>query len=72
MNKVYCVMEGETYPEGCPYGIFDTIEKAKEFIQSLHRPQDNLIFEFIVNGDGVGYDACFNYLGERQNEAALD
>lgn len=72
MNKVYCVMDGPYYPEGCPLGIFDTLVKSKKFIETLATPEDHLIFEFNVNSMDIGYIYCYNYLGVLQSEAPLD
>jgi hypothetical protein len=68
-QKVYCVVEGEPYPEGLPYGIFATIEEAKSFIDKnvespLHLKwrEKTYIYRYTLGGDG--YEAILNYLGE--------
>ena len=68
-QKVYCVMEGQDYPEGSPYGIFATIEEAKNFIDKnvespLHLKwrEETCIYRYTLGGDG--YEAILNYLGE--------
>jgi hypothetical protein len=62
--KVYCVLEGESYPEGCPDGIFETIEDAKRHIEiRVQNPKSMCIYEYTLNRDG--YESVFNYLGEK-------
>jgi hypothetical protein len=68
-QQVYCVMEGGDYPEGAPYGIFATIEEAKNFIEkNVEAPlpvgwrKDSCIYRYTLGGDG--YEVVLNYLGE--------
>ena len=68
-QKVYCVMEGQDYPEGVPYGIFATIEEAKSFIDKnvespLHLKWREVMYIYRYTLGGDGYEAVLNYLGE--------
>ena len=68
-QKVYCVMEGEGYPEGAPYGIFATIEEARSFIDKnvespLHLKWREITYIYRYTLGGDGYEAVLNYLGE--------
>ena len=65
MNQsIYCVLEGETYPEGAPDAIFETLEEAKNYIQTrTDTPESKRIFQYTIGRDG--YEAVFNYLGEK-------
>ena len=68
-QKVYCVIEGEPYPEGSPYGIFETIEEARNFIDKivespLHLKWREIIYIYRYTLGGDGYEAVLNYLGE--------
>ena len=68
-QKVYCVIEGEPYPEGSPYGIFATIEEARSFIDKnvespLHLKWREVMYIYRYTLGGDGYEAVLNYLGE--------
>ena len=68
-QKVYCVIEGEPYPEGSPYGIFATIEEARSFIDKnvespLHLKWREVMYIYRYTLGGDGYEAILNYLGE--------
>ena len=62
--KVYCVMEGEAYPEGSPDGVFETLEDAKNYVlYKVDRPEDKSIYEYTLNRDG--YEKVFDCLGRK-------
>ena len=69
MKKVYCVLEGGDFPEGAPYGIFETIEEAINFIRTSVEQSfpdgwkgSTCIYRYSLGGNG--YEAILNYLGE--------
>ena len=69
MKKVYCVMDGSDFPEGAPYGIFETIEEAVNFINKTIEASfsdgqigSTCIYQYSLGGNK--YEAVLNYLGE--------
>lgn len=70
MKQVYCVMEGGDFPEGAPYGIFESVEEAVNFINKVVEASfsdgwigSTVIYEYSLGGNG--YKAVLNYLGEK-------
>ena len=62
--KVYCVIDGESYTEGAPDGIFESLEDAKNYILiKVDNPETKRIYEYTLNRDG--YESVFNNLGEK-------
>ena len=69
MKKVYCVMEGGDFPEGAPYGIFETSEEAVNFIstnveQSFPEGWKGSTCIYCYTLGRHGYEEILNYLGE--------
>jgi hypothetical protein len=64
-KKVYCVLEGGDFPEGAPYGIFETVEEAVNFIR------EDVEAGFPGGWVGSTYIYCYS-LGEKGYKAILN